>query len=222
MVISVVNEKGGSGKTTLATNLAFKFSSEKLDILLIDADPQRSIETFMDFRANNDLEFPFNSISRIGNSLSKEIKNFISKYDSIIIDTGGRDSSEMRQALLLSDLVLIPTIASGYDQAVLEKMINLVKEASIVNEKLKALIVINRASPNPFLEKKINNLKEYLLGNEDIGENIEIAKTIIYEREIYKNVVFDGKSVIELENNKAKSEIDNLYLDLLNFVKEKK
>ncbi|EAH7567713.1 chromosome partitioning protein ParA, partial [Campylobacter jejuni] len=160
MVISVVNEKGGSGKTTLATNLAFKFSSEKLDILLIDADPQRSIETFMDFRANNDLEFPFNSISRIGNSLSKEIKNFISKYDSIIIDTGGRDSSEMRQALLLSDLVLIPTIASGYDQAVLEKMINLVKEASIVNEKLKALIVINRASPNPFLEKKINNLKE--------------------------------------------------------------
>lgn len=153
MIISILNEKGGSGKTTLATNLAFKFSNEKLDILLVDADPQRSIETFMDFRVNNGFDLPFSSISKVGDSLSKEIKNFVSKYDSIIIDTGGRDSNEMRQALLISDLVIIPTIPSGYDQAVLNKMINLIKEVTIINENLKVLIVISKASPNPFLEK---------------------------------------------------------------------
>ncbi|HEC1284161.1 TPA: chromosome partitioning protein ParA, partial [Campylobacter upsaliensis] len=73
-------------------------------------------------------------------------------------------------------------------------------------------------SPNPFLEKKINDLKEYL-NEKQIPNNIKIAKTIIYEREIYKNVVFEGKSVIEIENNKAKSEIDCLYNELFEFAK---
>ncbi|TXE84753.1 AAA family ATPase [Campylobacter peloridis] len=220
MVISILNEKGGSGKTTLAINLAFKFSNEGLDMLLVDADPQRSVETFMGFRADSGFELPFSSISKVGSSLSKEIKNFIPKYDSIIIDTGGRDSNEMRQALLISDLIIIPTIASGYDQAVLNKMIELIKETTIMNEKIKALIVINRANPNPFLNKKIEDLKSYL-ESKDIGENVKIAKTIIYEREIYKNVVFSGLGISELEeNNKAKKEIDSLYCDLLNFVKE--
>ena len=61
MIISIVNEKGGSGKTTIATNLAFKFAQEGIDLMLIDADPQRSIETLIDFRINNNLELPFNS-----------------------------------------------------------------------------------------------------------------------------------------------------------------
>lgn len=213
MIISIVNEKGGSGKTTVATNLAFKFAKEKIDLMLIDADPQRSVETLIDFRINNGLELPFNSMSKIGDSLAKETKSLESKYDSIIIDTGGRDSKEMRQALIVSDLVIIPTLASGYDQAVLNKMLELVEECSLINEKLKALILINRASPNPFLEKKINDLKEYL-DEKQIPSNIKVANTIIYEREIYKNVVFEGKSVIEMDNNKAKNEIDSLYNEL--------
>ncbi len=217
MIISIVNEKGGSGKTTIATNLAFKFAQEGIDLMLIDADPQRSIETLIDFRINNNLELPFNSMSKIGDSLAKEAKSLENKYDSIIIDTGGRDSKEMRQALIISDLVIIPTLASGYDQAVLNKMLTLVEECSLINTRLKALILINRASPNPFLEKKINDLKEYL-NEKQIPQNIKIAETIIYEREIYKNVVFEGKSVIELEeNNKAKKEINMLYNELLSY-----
>ncbi len=155
MIISIVNEKGGSSKTTIATNLAFKFAKEKIDTLLIDADPQRSVETLINFRVNNELELPFNSVSKIGDSLAKETKSLANKYDSIIIDTGGRDSKEMRQALLVSDIVIIPTIASGYDQAVLDKMLNLIEESLVFNEKLKVLILISRASPNPFLESKI-------------------------------------------------------------------
>lgn len=219
MIISVINEKGGSGKTTIATNLAFKFAKEKIDLILIDADPQRSIETLIDFRINNGLELPFNSMSKIGDSLAKEAKSLECKYDSIIIDTGGRDSKEMRQALIISDVVIIPTLASGYDQAVLNKMLELVDECSLINNKLKALILINRASPNPFLEKKINDLKEYL-NEKQISNNIKIANTIIYEREIYKNVVFDGKGVVEIQDNKAKNEIDALYTELFNFCNE--
>ncbi|OCS21956.1 hypothetical protein CFVI97532_07085 [Campylobacter fetus subsp. venerealis cfvi97/532] len=223
MIISVINEKGGSGKTTIAINLAFKLASEGLDIMLIDADPQRSVEVVIDYRVNNGLELPFNSVSKTGDSLAKEAKSLASKYDSIIIDTGGRDSKEMRQALLVSDIVLIPTIiTSGFDQAVLNKMINLLDEASIMNPNLKALIVNNKASTNPMLkgknDKYIDFLKEI-----DLSENIKLADTILYEREIYKNVVFDGKSVIEVEgDNKAKNEISSLYNELLEFAKNTK
>lgn len=220
MIISVVNEKGGSGKTTIAVNLAFKFAEQGIDTMLVDADPQRSVETLIDYRANNGLELPFTSVSRTGDSLAKEVRNLANKYDSIIIDTGGRDSKEMRQALLVSDIVLIPTIiTSGFDQAVLNKMLNLISETLIMNENLKTLIVNNKASTNPMLQNKVQKFVNFL-SEVELPQNVKLANTILHEREIYKNVIFDGKSVIELEDNKARDEVNALYKELLEFAKE--
>jgi virC1 protein len=220
MIISVVNEKGGSGKTTISVNLAFKFAEQGIDTMLVDADPQRSVETLIDYRANNGLELPFTSVSRTGDSLAKEVRNLANKYDSIIIDTGGRDSREMRQALLVSDIVLIPTIiTSGFDQAVLNKMLNLISETLIMNENLKTLIVNNKASTNPMLQNKVQKFVDFL-SEVELPQNVKLANTILHEREIYKNVIFDGKSVIELEDNKARDEVNALYKELLEFAKE--
>lgn len=220
MIISVVNEKGGSGKTTIAVNLAFKFAEQGIDTMLVDADPQRSVETLIDYRANKGLELPFTSVSRTGDSLAKEVRNLANKYDSIIIDTGGRDSREMRQALLVSDIVLIPTIiTSGFDQAVLNKMLNLISETLIMNENLKTLIVNNKASTNPMLQNKVQKFVDFL-SEVELPQNVKLANIILHEREIYKNVIFDGKSVIELEDNKARDEINALYNELLEFAKE--
>ena len=219
MIVSVVNEKGGSGKTTIALNLAFKFAEQGIDTMLVDADPQRSVETLIDYRVKNGLELPFTSVSRTGDSLAKEVRNLAKKYDSVIIDTGGRDSKEMRQALLVSNIVIIPTIiTSGFDQAVLNKMLNLLGDALVMNENLKTLIVNNKASTNPMLQSKISKFVDFLK-EVNLPENIKLAKTTLYEREIYKNVVFSGKSVIELDSeNKAKDEINALYNELLEFV----
>lgn len=220
MIISVVNEKGGSGKTTIAVNLAFKFAEQGIDTMLVDADPQRSVETLIDYRANKGLELPFTSVSRTGDSLAKEVRNLANKYDSIIIDTGGRDSREMRQALLVSDIVLIPTIiTSGFDQAVLNKMLNLISETLIMNENLKTLIVNNKASTNPMLQNKVQKFVDFL-SEVELPQNVKLANIILHEREIYKNVIFDGKSVIELEDNKARDEVNALYKELLEFAKE--
>ena len=220
MIISVVNEKGGSGKTTISVNLDFKFAEQGIDTMLVDADPQRSVETLIDYRANNGLELPFTSVSRTGDSLAKEVRNLANKYDSIIIDTGGRDSREMRQALLVSDIVLIPTIiTSGFDQAVLNKMLNLISETLIMNENLKTLIVNNKASTNPMLQNKVQKFIDFL-SEVELPQNVKLANTILHEREIYKNVIFDGKSVIELEDNKARDEVNALYKELLEFAKE--
>lgn len=218
MIVSVVNEKGGSGKTTIALNLAFKFAEQGIDTMLVDADPQRSVETLIDYRVKNGLELPFTSVSRTGDSLAKEVRNLAKKYDSVIIDTGGRDSKEMRQALLVSNIVIIPTIiTSGFDQAVLNKMLNLLGDTLVMNENLKTLIVNNKASTNPMLQSKISKFVDFLQ-EVNLPENVKLAKTTLHEREIYKNVVFSGKSVIELDSeNKAKDEINALYNELLEF-----
>ena len=218
MIVSVVNEKGGSGKTTIALNLAFKFAEQGIDTMLVDADPQRSVETLIDYRVKNGLELPFTSVSRTGDSLAKEVRNLAKKYDSVIIDTGGRDSKEMRQSLLVSNIVIIPTIiTSGFDQAVLNKMLNLLGDTLVMNENLKTLIVNNKASTNPMLQSKISKFVDFLK-EVNLPENVKLAKTTLYEREIYKNVVFSGKSVIELDSeNKAKDEINALYNELLEF-----
>ena len=66
MVIAICNEKGGSGKTNIAINLALKLALAGDDTLLIDADPQRSVDVFTDIRADSSLPLLFNSVSKLG------------------------------------------------------------------------------------------------------------------------------------------------------------
>ncbi|WP_251147592.1 AAA family ATPase [Campylobacter fetus] len=86
MLIAITNEKGGSGKTNIAINLAVKLSLMGDETLLIDADPQRSVDVFTDIRADSSLPLLFNSVSKIGSSLLKEIQSLKQKYDSVVID----------------------------------------------------------------------------------------------------------------------------------------
>ena len=140
------------------------------------------------------------------NLSSKENKN-------LIIDTGGRDAKEMRIALISSDIVVIPTTPSQFDLSVLDIMIDRVKMAKEINEKLQVIIVINRVNPNPFLTKKIDDIKTYIKELE--CDYIKLANTIIYERERYKNSISNGQGIIETNTqDKAYQEIQNLSLEI--------
>lgn len=213
MIISICNEKGGSGKTNIAINLAVKFSLMKEDTLLLDTDPQRSTEIFVKIRTENEREMLFSTISRYGSGLDKEIRRLESKYDVVVVDTGGRDSQEMRQAMLVSDIVIIPAVPSDLDIAVLNKMINLFNMTKTYNPNAIALIVISKASPNPFLQSKVKDLKEYIL--EKQLEDIYLLDSILYEREAYRNSITEGQGVVEYCK-----ETDNAYRDFNEFVNE--
>lgn len=215
MVVAVVNEKGGSGKTTLSVNLACKLAQEGDEVLLVDADPQRSTEAFINIRTNENLPLLFNSVTKLGDGLAREIKSLGDKYDAIVIDTGGRDSKEMRQALAVADIIIIPSVPSQYDVVVLDKMISLYDEVSVINPDSRAFIVIDKASPNPFLEKKINDLRHYI--NDKKLENLCLMDSIIYEREAYKNATSAGMGITEFckKGDKAFDDFIRFYDEML-------
>ncbi|WP_291950028.1 AAA family ATPase [Campylobacter sp.] len=225
MVISIVNEKGGSGKTTLAVNLSARLAEDGDNVLLIDADPQKSTEVFSDMRSQSNLEPLFSSVSKTGISLGDEIKRMKNAFDSIIVDTGGRDSKEMRKAILSSNIIIIPTIPSQYDVNVLDHMLNIYQEVTEFNSDLLALILVNRVSPNPFLTKELNNLKDYINeAKKDKGlEKVIMMESVIYERQAYRKAVVDGKSMKEFcdKNDKALKDFESFYKELLSIANEK-
>ncbi|MCI6641491.1 MULTISPECIES: AAA family ATPase [Campylobacter] len=215
MIVSICNEKGGSGKSTMALNIAISQSLTKKEMpLLIDTDPQKSIATFLNIRNEENHQKAFDFTYKYGENLKEFLQNYTENKD-VIIDTGGRDSREMRIAIALSNMVIVPTIPSQFDVSVLDKMVNIIKMAKEQNEKLVAYIVINRASTNPFLYKKIESLKSFI---EEIEQDyIKLAETIIYERERYKVATQLGLGVVEMKDgNKAENEIKSLCEELLN------
>ena len=225
MVISIVNEKGGSGKTTLAVNLAARLAEDGDNVLLIDADPQKSTEVFSDMRSQSGLKPLFSNVSRTGVSLGDEIERMKKAFDTIIIDTGGRDSKEMRKAMLKSNIVIIPTIPSQYDVPVLESMLEIYDESRQVNERLLAFVLVNRASPNPFLFKELENLKDFVatIKAEKGLENVVLLKNSLFERQAYRKAVVDGKSVREFctKNDKALQDFENFYKEVLKLAEER-
>ena len=220
MIITIANEKGGSGKSNIAINLAIKLFSMGEDVLLIDSDPQNSIRVFSDIRANKEVPLGFNCVNVFGNSLASQLELLQGKYETLIIDTAGRDCDEMREAMCEADIIIIPTLPSDLDIAVLNKMIKLYTQYKRFKKDLKAFVVVSKASPNPVLQDKIKSLQEYVKGKN--VDDLRLCKAVLYERELYRNAFSNGMGVVEFgkKNDNALKEFEGFFKEFVGFVKQ--
>lgn len=220
MVIAVCNEKGGSGKTSIAVNLACRLALDGDRVVLIDADPQKSTEVFSGNRALSNLPPLFSSICKTGFGLRDEINIQQKNNNVLVVDTGGRDSNEMRIAMTMADFVIVPTIPSQVDLDVFERMLKVCGATQATNPKLKILILCNRVSPNPSLKKDIENVRNFIVNfmNKNDGFKATLLESLIFERIIYKRIFEDGKTLLEYsrdKNNQAVLEIESLFKELM-------
>jgi chromosome partitioning protein len=149
-IISVCNQKGGCGKTTITMALAAAFASRGYRVLVVDGDPQGSASTWS---ANAPEEQPFPAtvvnLSHAGRNLPGEVKKMIGNYELILIDCPPSvDSPVPQAALLITDLALIPLIPSPADVAAATPFIHLVENAQVINEGLQGRIVANMVQKN--------------------------------------------------------------------------
>ena len=211
MIILIGGEKGGTGKTTIATNLAAMRALKGRDVLLIDTDPQGSANYWAQSRDEENITPRVACVQKFGKGLPKEVQDLAHRYQDIIIDAGGRDSVELRSALVVTEKAFVPIQPSQFDIWTLNQIEELVETAKAFNPDLVANVIISRSSTNPSVHESDDTGK--LL---DDFDNLDLANVTIRDRIAYRKAAKDGLAVIELKpkDPKAVKEMEDLYKEV--------
>ena len=202
-VITVCNQKGGSGKTTIAMQLGGTLALRTNKVLVIDGDEQGSAMEWASL-APEGSPFPAQvcSLAKAGKKIHQEIKRFFPDYDYIIVDCPpAAESSVAKSSLIVSDLCLIPFIPGALDMLAATKIREVVEDAKILNPSLISKIIINRIEPNTKLTQSIIELIPQF--------GMEVTQTKLNKRTHYSESVLRGSTVHDLKN-KAKDAIEEI------------
>jgi len=205
MIISILNQKGGVGKTTLAVNLARAFTKKNKKTLLVDSDDQGSASIWHE-KANGEL-LDLTCLSKL--TLEKDLQKFLPIYDYIFIDGIPRVSPLTVAAIKWSDIILIPVQPSPYDIWATHDIVRLAKDRQeITNGRLKAYFVISRKIVNTNIGKEIG--KE--LGKMDLP-SFENGTS---QRVVYASSVENGLTVLDgdYHGTEACKEIEKITKEL--------
>ena len=206
-VISVLNQKGGSGKTTIATHIATCLQQKGNSVLLVDSDPQGSSRDWAAMRESGDL--PVIGIDRP--TLERDLKS-LAKKDFVVIDGAPQTADLALSAIKVSNFILIPVQPSPYDIWATSDLVDLVKQRiEITDGKLKAVFVINRAIKGTKIGTEIRKaLEEY---------DLPVLESVIFQRVSYPSSASMGKTVTELEpSSDGAKEIISLTNEILTFL----
>ena len=208
-IISVQNQKGGAGKTTIATNLAVAISRYH-SVLLADANPQQASASDW-HEAGGDRYVDCVSVDKA--SMVKSLKNVAKNYDYVVIDTSPTKNELAAACIAASDYVLVPVQPSPYDLWACADLVSLIKQRQeIAGGKPKCNFVINaaRVGTNSFSEIK-SEIEEY---------GITRLSSVLYRRESYIKTASAGDSVINSTDSKSKSEFEGLYSEVMRVLNE--
>lgn len=211
MIIGVLNQKGGAGKTTLSTSLAHSLKLRGLSVLLIDADPQGSARDWNE--RNGGTVVPVIGLDR--ETLPIDIRTVKNHYDYVVIDGAPQVARLAAAAVKASDVVLIPVQPSPYDVWAASDLIDVIRaRQEVTNGSPKAAFVVSRAIKNTKLSS-------------DVAESLEAYGLPVFvngttQRVAYATTAISGQTVLsESVSNPAAHEINAITDELLEFARKR-
>jgi chromosome partitioning protein len=207
-IIAVLNQKGGAGKTTIATNLAHALQLEGHKVILVDSDPQGSAR---DWNAASDGAL-IKVIGMDRATLAKDIMAVVDNHDFIIIDGAPQIADLAIAAIKCADMILIPVQPSPYDIWACEDLVEIIKaRQEITDGKPKAAFIISRVIKNTQLGKEIREALE--------GYNLPVFKNFTTQRVVYAKSAATGLTVLSSESKEdAANEIRAIANELKDFL----
>lgn len=210
MIILVGGEKGGSGKSCLAQNLAVYLQQKKRDILLLDADPQGTTTDWIKERDENPDLINIPSVQASGN-IRQVLDDLSRRYQDIVIDAGGQDSEALRSAMTIATHMLLPFRPKRRDLKTLVHVEQLIKLAKAVNPELVTKAVITQCPTLPSQAQRILDAKDAC---ESFG--LIALNQFTTNRNVYDDADENGLSVFEVDSDpKAKAEIEKIVIEFL-------
>lgn len=211
MIVLIGGEKGGSGKSCLAQNIAVFFTKFKnSSVLMVDCDPQRTTSDWIQARNNNSDLPPINCVQLYG-KIRNDLLSLEDRYDVIIVDCGGQDNLALRAAMSVAEHVLIPLRPKRRDLKTVPHMEDILTTCKMVNPKMKASFVVTQCPALPSQANRILEAKEVC-----DSYCINVLDAITYNRNIYDDSEENGMSVIEIEpDGKAAIEITAIANEML-------
>lgn len=207
MVISLINQKGGVGKSTLTTNLAAVLATRGFRVLVLDADPQASSLDWATVREGPKL---FTTHGHARSNLHKEIADAGAGYDYVLIDCAPRATDLSRSAIMASDLAVIPVTPSQFDLWATDETVKLCEECLIVKDFLKYCFAVNRQKPRTLLSQKLRGHLEQW--------NVPVLNAAVDDRVAYAECIGTGQAAFEVDpGGKAAAELNELLDHILHF-----
>lgn len=209
MIIGVLNQKGGVGKTTLSVNLAACLARTGARVLLIDADPQGSALDWAAARQGTPL---FSVVGFPRATIHKEIAQLGQGYDHIVIDGPPRVTDLARSAIMASDIVVIPVQPSPYDIWAAEEVVKLVTEARVYKENIKSVFVVNRKITNTAIGRDVREaLAAY---------PVHVLDASVAQRVVFAEAAAQGQAIFEIDpTGPAVAEIEAVAAELMEYAK---
>lgn len=207
MIVALLNQKGGVGKTTLALHLAGEWARRGDRVTLVDADPQGSALDWSEQRAREGLPRLFGIIGLARDTLHREAPELARNADHVVIDGPPRVAGLMRSALLAADTVLIPVQPSPFDGWASTEILRLVEEARIFRPQLIVRFVLNRSAARTIIARETSEA----LADQDPP----VLRSSIGQRVVFANAAQLGRLAFEIDRDSlAAREITTLAAEI--------